>query len=109
MLLVGDAAHVVHPLAGQGVNLGLRDVRALRDTVQAALSRRTPWDSPSRLQRWGRERRSHNTLAGYSFDGINKLFSNDEMHLSLLRGPLLGLAGKVPPLVSWFWRQAAGV
>lgn len=109
VLLVGDAAHVVHPLAGQGVNLGLRDARALRDTVQAALSRRTPWDSPSRLQRWGRERRSHNTLAGYSFDGINKLFSNDEMHLSLLRGPLLGLAGKVPPLVSWFWRQAAGV
>ena len=45
---------------------------------------------------------------GVTTDVLNRLFSNDEMHLTLLRGPLLGLAGKLPPLVDFFWRHAAG-
>ncbi len=108
VLLLGDAAHVVHPLAGQGVNLGLRDVAALRAMVADAQARRTDWDSAHRLRRWARGRRSENAVAAHAFDGINRLFSNDEMHLTLLRGPLLGLAGRVPGIAAALWRRAAG-
>lgn len=108
VLAIGDAAHVVHPLAGQGVNLGLRDVAGLRQLVAEAQARRAEWDTPHRLQRWARTRRSENTVAAYTFDGINTLFSNDELHTTLARGPLLGLAGKLPPLTNLLWRRAAG-
>jgi 2-octaprenyl-3-methyl-6-methoxy-1,4-benzoquinol hydroxylase len=109
VLTLGDAAHVVHPLAGQGVNLGLRDVAGLRDLVRQARQRRQDWSTPHRLQRWARTRRSENTVAAYSFDAINTLFSNDEMHLTLARGAVLGLAGRLPPLLSMLWKHAAGV
>ena len=109
VLLMGDAAHVVHPLAGQGVNLGLRDVARLGDAIADAQSRRADWSSPHRLARWSRECRSENAAAAYAFDGINRVFSNDEMHTTLLRGFALGLAGKVPPLANMFWRKASGL
>ncbi len=109
ILLIGDAAHVVHPLAGQGVNLGLRDVAGLRTLILDAQSRRVDWSAPHRLARWARQRRSESTAAAYAFDGINRLFSNDEMHLTLVRGPLLGLAGRLPPLANLFWRRASGL
>jgi len=110
VVALGDAAHVVHPLAGQGVNLGLRDVAALQRWLTSAASRRgQPPLSPQRLQRWARERRSDTQVAAYSFDAINRLFSNDEMHLTLTRGRALGCVGKWPPLVQAFWKRAAGV
>jgi 3-demethoxyubiquinol 3-hydroxylase len=108
VLMVGDAAHVVHPLAGQGVNLGLRDIAGLRDAVRDAQAKRTDWGAPHRLARWSRQRRSENTAAAYAFDTINRVFSNDEMPATLLRGGLLGLAGRLPPLVNAFWRHASG-
>jgi len=108
VLVVGDAAHAVHPLAGQGVNLGLRDVSALRELVADARRRRVDWDSPHRLARWARTRRSENTVAAHAFEGINRLFSNDDVAATLLRGHLLGIAGRLPPLVDLFWRRAAG-
>ncbi len=109
VLALGDAAHVVHPLAGQGVNLGLRDVSALRALVRDAARRRVDWTAPQRLRRWARTRRSENAVAAYGFDAINTVFSNDEMHLTLLRGSLLGAAGRMPPLLSAFWKRAAGL
>ncbi|MBO9882380.1 UbiH/UbiF family hydroxylase [Xanthomonas sp. D-109] len=109
LLVLGDAAHVVHPLAGQGVNLGLRDVAALATLVRQAQAQRVDWAAPQRLARWARGRRSDNTVAAYGFDAINRLFSNDELHLTLLRGPLLGLAGKLPLLMHGFWKRASGV
>ncbi|MTI75395.1 MAG: UbiH/UbiF family hydroxylase [Stenotrophomonas sp.] len=109
VLVLGDAAHVVHPLAGQGVNLGLRDVAALRALVHDAHQRRADWTAPHRLRRWARVRRSDNTVAAHGFDAINRVFSNDEMHLTLARGALLGLAGRMPPLLSLFWKRASGL
>ena len=109
VLVLGDAAHVVHPLAGQGVNLGLRDVAALRAEVESAQARRVDWASAHRLQRWARRRRSDNTVSAYAFEGINRPFSNADPLAVLARGPLLGLAGKLPPLTRALWRHAAGV
>lgn len=106
LLLLGDAAHVVHPLAGQGVNLGLRDIAGLRDTVAQAGE---AWDSPHRLGRWARRRRSENTLAALAFDGIDRVFSNDAVLPTLLRGHLFGAAAKVPPVAHMLWRRAAGL
>ncbi|KAF1711139.1 2-octaprenyl-3-methyl-6-methoxy-1,4-benzoquinol hydroxylase [Pseudoxanthomonas kalamensis DSM 18571] len=109
VLLVGDAAHAVHPLAGQGVNLGLRDVSALEALLQDAQARKADWAAPHRLARWARTRRSESVLASKSFSAINRLFSNDEPHLTLARGPLLATAGKLPPLSQLFWRKASGL
>jgi 2-octaprenyl-3-methyl-6-methoxy-1,4-benzoquinol hydroxylase len=109
VLVVGDAAHVVHPLAGQGVNLGLRDVAAVRDMVASAQAARADWTSPARLARWARARRSDNAVAAHSFDAINRVFSNDNPAATLLRGRLLGVAGRVAPLAQLFWRRASGL
>ncbi len=109
VLLLGDAAHAVHPLAGQGVNLGLRDVAALRDSVREAQARRGDYAARQRLARWARERRSNNAASAHAFDAINRVYSSDRVAATLLRGPLLGLAGRLPPLTQALWRHAAGV
>lgn len=104
--IIGDAAHAVHPLAGQGVNLGLRDVAALRRALREGGN---DMGAPARLARWARQRRSENAVAAYTFDGINRLFSNDALVPTLLRGPLMGAVGRVPALAHLFWRRAAGL
>lgn len=109
VLAMGDAAHVVHPLAGQGVNLGLRDVSALRDAVADAQSRKVDWSAPHRLQRWARARRSDATASAHAFSLINRVFSNDALAPTLLRGHALGLVGRIAPLNRALWRHAAGV
>ncbi len=109
VLAMGDAAHVVHPLAGQGVNLGLRDVSALRDAVADAQSRKVDWSAPHRLQRWARARRSDATASAHAFSLINRVFSNDALAPTLLRGHALGLVSRLAPLNRALWRHAAGV
>lgn len=109
VLLLGDAAHVMHPLAGQGVNVGLRDVSALRDSIASALARRQAWDTPQRIGRWARARRSESTLAARAFDGIHRVYTSDAPAAVLLRGHALGLAGRLPPVSAALWRQAAGL
>src|SRR5690606_18380413 len=91
VLVLGDAAHVVHPLAGQGVNLGLRDVAALQALVVDARGSGGDWAAPSRLARWARARRSEGAIAAHAFGAINRAYTSDNVAAALLRGPLLGL------------------
>ena len=106
--LCGDAAHVVHPLAGQGLNIGLRDVIALRAMARSATEKRTDIGAPHRLARWQRERRSESATAAWTFDAINRVFSNDATLPTLARGHLLGIAGRIPGLDALLWKRAAG-
>ncbi len=106
VLLAGDAAHAVHPLAGQGVNLGLRDVACLRGVLAGVES--SELGQPRRLARYARERRSENAVAAWSFDGINRLFSNDSVIPTLLRGPALGIVSKFEPLRRLLAQRALG-
>ncbi|WP_101925194.1 MULTISPECIES: FAD-dependent oxidoreductase [Luteimonas] len=108
VLVIGDAAHVVHPLAGQGVNLGLRDVAALAATIGDAQRIDAAWDAPQRLARWARTRRSDNTVAAHAFDGINRVFSSDALLPTLLRSHAFGVAQALPPLRNLLWKRAAG-
>jgi 2-octaprenyl-3-methyl-6-methoxy-1,4-benzoquinol hydroxylase len=87
----------------------LRDVSALRDLVADAKRRRVDWATPHRLARWARLRRSDNAASAYAFETIDRLFSNDDVLGTLLRGHALGLAGKIPPLSRALWRHAAGM
>lgn len=109
VLVIGDAAHVVHPLAGQGVNLGLRDVIGLADSVSDARRRGARWDAPQRLARWARTRRSESAVAAHAFDAINRAYSNDALLPVLLRSHALRIAQAVPPLRSLLWKRAAGL
>lgn len=109
VLLLGDAAHVVHPLAGQGVNLGLRDVAALRGMVRDARESGAGIDQPRRIARWARRRRSANTVDAHAFEAINRAYSNDAPWATLLRGHAFGIANRLPPLAHALWRHAAGL
>ena len=108
-LLLGDAAHAVHPLAGQGVNLGLRDVQQLQQVWLKAKAGNSDLLALPALQRWARQRYSDNAMSAYAFENINRIFSNDNFALSMLRGPLLGLGDKIAPLKNALARYAAGV
>lgn len=108
LALVGDAAHVIHPLAGQGVNLGLLDAGVLLDALHAGRERGRVPGALRTLRTYERTRRGHNTATQLAMDGFKHLFGNRLPGLTLLRNAGLGLAGRVGPLRRQFERVALG-
>lgn len=108
LALVGDAAHVIHPLAGQGVNLGLLDMGALIDVIEEARARGEAIGRFGVLRRYERARKGHNLAVQMAMDAFKHLFSNQNPALYLVRNLGLGLADRVPPLRRQFERVALG-
>ena len=108
LALVGDAAHVIHPLAGQGVNLGFLDAGALVDALVAGRERGRAPGALASLRVYERARKGHNTATQLAMDAFKQLFSNDSGLLSLMRNIGLGAAGRVTPLRRLFERVALG-
>src|SRR5882724_2243830 len=109
LALIGDAAHVIHPIAGQGLNLGLRDVAALAEAVVDAARLGLDCGGTDVLERYQRWRRFDTAAMGVATDGLNRLFSNESDALRLMRDVGLGLVDRMPALKQFFIREAAGV
>jgi 2-octaprenyl-6-methoxyphenol hydroxylase len=109
LALLGDAAHVVHPLAGQGLNLGLRDAAALAECVADAARAGLDPGSPDVLTRYERWRRSDAVMLAGTTDGLNRLFSNDSDALKVVRDVGLGIVARLPKLQQFFAAEAAGM
>ena len=109
LALVGDAAHGIHPLAGQGLNLGLRDSAALAEVLATARRRGEDIGAPAVLARYHSWRRFDTAVLALATDGVNRLFSNDNPLLRLGRDIGLGLTNAVPSLRRRLIREAAGL
>ena len=104
LALVGDAAHTIHPIAGQGLNLGLRDATALADLLIGA----SDPGAPELLRRYQRQRRPDNLLMLAATDALDRLFSTDNPLLRLARDVGIAAVHRAPPLKRLFMRQAMG-
>jgi 2-octaprenyl-6-methoxyphenol hydroxylase len=107
--LVGDAAHVIHPIAGQGLNMGLKDVAALAEVIVDAVRLGLDPGTVDVLERYQRWRRFDTMSMGLATDGLNRLFSNQSAALRFARDIGLGLVDRVPNLKRLFIREAAGL
>jgi 2-octaprenyl-6-methoxyphenol hydroxylase len=109
LALVGDAAHVIHPIAGQGLNMGLKDVAALAECIVDAARLGIDLGQFDVLERYQRWRRFDTVAMGVATNSLNALFSNHSTLLRSVRDIGLGLVDRIPPLKNAFIRQAAGL
>ena len=109
LALIGDAAHVIHPIAGQGLNLGLRDVAALAETLIDARRLGLDLGGASVLAGYPRWRRFDTLALAAVTDGLNRLFSNDMGPLRLARDLGLAAVNRAPPLKRLLMRHAMGL
>ena len=108
LALVGDAAHGIHPIAGQGLNLGFRDVSALADLVSQAVTAGDDPGGSALLRRYQARRRPDNLLMLAATDGLDRLFSTDNPALRLARDLGIAAVDRIGPLKRAFMRQAMG-
>ena len=114
LVLIGDAAHGVHPLAGQGLNLGMLDVQALYEQLEHDFARSgsTMWGSNQTLRTYERARRPHNSLMMHSFSALNWLFAGELAQtrpIQQIRNEGMSAVSKIKPLMRLFAKQASGV
>ncbi len=107
-VLLGDAAHVVHPLAGQGLNLGLLDCAVLAEVLEQA-GTAGHFGEHKLLRRYERRRRSENLLAAAALDGLERLFSSADALSTGLRGAALSAADRLPFVKHGLARRALGL
>ena len=108
LALVGDAAHVVHPVAGQGLNLGLRDVAALAETIVGEMRLGLDPGAPAPLAAYQRQRRFDVAASGLGLDALNRLFSNDLGPLRFVRDLGLRIVDRAPMLKDILIAEAGG-
>lgn len=109
LALIGDAAHNIHPLAGQGANLGIADAFALADVIQLAKKANRQWAALHTLSKYQRQRKGANQIMEASMTGFKTLFGEDNAFLSELRNAGLSLVDHVPAVKYRIIRQALGV
>jgi 2-octaprenyl-6-methoxyphenol hydroxylase len=108
LALAGDAAHLIHPIAGQGLNLGLRDVAALAECLIDQRRLGLDIGDAATLARYERWRRFDNLALAAVTDGLNRLFSNSLAPVKLVRDLGLAAVNRLPPLKRLFMRHAMG-
>lgn len=108
LVLVGDAAHGIHPIAGQGFNLGLRDVAALTECLSQAAALGLDLGDAQALKNYERWRRPDSVLLSTTMDVLNRVFSNDITPLALVRDTGLAMVNRLKPARKFFMRHAMG-
>jgi len=106
--LIADAAHGVHPIAGQGLNLGLKDIAALAQVLVEAARLGEDLGSPIVLERYARWRRFDNVMLAAATDGFTRLFSNDNPLARLARGAGMNVVNAIGPARRFFMQEAGG-
>ncbi len=107
-VLVGDAAHVIHPLAGQGLNLGFMDAAALVECIGRRTSANR-WPQPAALRHYERWRASETLAMACVTDGLKRLFQSDAPPVRLLRGAGMRMTDRLPLLKGWMIERAMGI
>ena len=108
IVLAGDSAHTIHPLAGQGVNLGIRDVAVLAEELRAGLAAGRRLNDPVVLRRYERRRKSDNLGMMWAMEGLHRLFGAQPLPLRWLRNTGLNLVDRAAPLKNFLARRAIG-